>query len=226
MLTILWHEQESVGYMDYIPSDWFLHEGQIKERVHDVIGPRLGHFKAKCNLKVSGVNADLDYRPFVEFNEKQDMFLGVLRVQFSTLNRDSISQVLWKEKGVRVFKPCSTTVGLASVSIQDFEAEVTTSLRLSSSERRKRLASASKKPDRIQITSVGYRRNPDVVAEVLFLADGVCQRCNKLAPFKRKDSGAPYLEVHHRVCLANGGDDTVENAIALCPNCHCEAHYG
>jgi len=34
------------------------------------------------------------------------------------------------------------------------------------------------------------------------------------------------LEVHHKVPLAEGGDDTVENAIALCPNCHRHAHYG
>lgn len=226
MLTILWHDEESAGYMDYIPNDWFLREGRIKECVHDVIGPQSGRHKAKCDITVSGVNADLDYRPFAEFNEKWGMFLGVLRIQFETPDRGSVSQVLWKEKGVRVFRPCSTTVSLAPVSIQDFEAEVTASLRLSSSERRKRLASASKKPARVQITSAGYRRNPDVVAEVLFLAHGVCQRCNKPAPFRRADSGAPYLEVHHRVRLADEGDDTVANAIALCPNCHREAHYG
>ncbi|MFM0350878.1 HNH endonuclease [Paraburkholderia sp. RL17-347-BIC-D] len=26
--------------------------------------------------------------------------------------------------------------------------------------------------------------------------------------------------------LAQGGPDTVANAIALCPNCHRERHYG
>ena len=26
--------------------------------------------------------------------------------------------------------------------------------------------------------------------------------------------------------LADGGADTVENAIAVCPNCHRELHYG
>ena len=160
MLTILWHDKESAGYMDYIPNDWLLREGQIEECVHDVIGPRLGHHEAKCNVTVSGVKVDLDYRPFAEFNEKHGMFLGVLRVQFSTTDRGSVSQILWKEEGDRVFKPCSTTVSLASVSTRDFEAEVTASLRLSSSERRKRLASASKKPARVQITSAGYRRNP------------------------------------------------------------------
>jgi 5-methylcytosine-specific restriction protein A len=34
------------------------------------------------------------------------------------------------------------------------------------------------------------------------------------------------LEVHHKKQLSEGGEDTVENAIALCPNCHREAHYG
>nr|WP_275041241.1 HNH endonuclease signature motif containing protein [Halomonas meridiana] len=47
-----------------------------------------------------------------------------------------------------------------------------------------------------------------------------------LAPFNRKSDGSPYLEVHHRKPLAEGGDDTVANAIALCPNCHRAAHYG
>lgn len=78
MLTILWHDEESKGYTDYIPSNWLLHEGQIKECSHKVIGPRSGCYEAKCNVTVSGVNADLDYRPFSEFNEKQSMLLGVL----------------------------------------------------------------------------------------------------------------------------------------------------
>ena len=34
------------------------------------------------------------------------------------------------------------------------------------------------------------------------------------------------LEVHHTKPLAEGGEDTVNNAEALCPNCHKEAHYG
>ncbi|WP_414449152.1 HNH endonuclease [Burkholderia sp. 22PA0099] len=49
--------------------------------------------------------------------------------------------------------------------------------------------------------------------------------CERPAPFRRPN-GSPYLEVHHRVRLADGGDDTVENAIALCPNCHREHHFG
>jgi 5-methylcytosine-specific restriction endonuclease McrA len=226
VLTIVWRDEESAGYADLIPYDWLRSEGYTEERTHDVIGPRLGRDRAKCSIGVSGINADLDYRPFAEFNHKHGMLLGVLRVQFSTTDRSAVSRVLWKDEGRRVFKPYPTTVTLAPVSQEEFDAEVAASLRLSSAERRKRLASAPRKPKRMSQTSTAYHRNPDVVAEVLPVAKGVCQLCKSPAPFKRASTGKPYLEVHHRIWLARGGDDTVENAIALCPNCHRKAHYG
>lgn len=89
-----------------------------------------------------------------------------------------------------------------------------------------RLASASKKPQPTLVLATDYRRNPDVVAEVLHRARGHCEGCRRPAPFKRRADDTPYLEVHHRIPLAQGGDDAVENAIALCPNCHREAHFG
>ncbi|NWD06389.1 HNH endonuclease [Pseudomonas gingeri] len=72
----------------------------------------------------------------------------------------------------------------------------------------------------------GYDRNPDVVAQVLLRAQGICEACAKPAPFRRSSNGTPYLEVHHIVQLAHGGDDSVDNAQALCPNCHREMHFG
>lgn len=41
-----------------------------------------------------------------------------------------------------------------------------------------------------------------------------------------KVNGEPYLEVHHVIPLSQNGEDTLENAEALCPNCHREKHYG
>jgi 5-methylcytosine-specific restriction enzyme A len=38
--------------------------------------------------------------------------------------------------------------------------------------------------------------------------------------------GTPFLEVHHLRTLADGGSDRVSNAVALCPNCHRQMHYG
>ena len=40
-----------------------------------------------------------------------------------------------------------------------------------------------------------------------------------------KINGARYLEVHHLKRLADGGSDTIENAVAVCPNCHRELHF-
>lgn len=90
----------------------------------------------------------------------------------------------------------------------------------------KRLAKASKEPEKIQVVSVGYRRNPYVIIAVLRRAEGICEECRNKAPFQRRSDGTPYLEVHHKTRLSKGGEDTVDNAVALCPNCHREAHYG
>jgi 5-methylcytosine-specific restriction protein A len=106
------------------------------------------------------------------------------------------------------------------------EAAVVDAQRDSPAARKARLAAAPKKPERMQSTCVVYRRNPDVVAEVLLRANGTCEVCGRDAPFKRRADNSPYLEVHHKVQLAHGGDDTVENALAACPNCHREAHCG
>jgi 5-methylcytosine-specific restriction enzyme A len=70
-----------------------------------------------------------------------------------------------------------------------------------------------------------YERDPGVKGWVLEYAKGVCEACGKPGPFKTK-AGDDFLEVHHVKKLAEGGPDTIENAIAVCPNCHREAHIG
>ena len=127
----------------------------------------------------------------------------------------------------------SKYLGLAETPIPDgasllaeFDDQLARSLADSAENRRKRLKSAPAKPRKITATTSVFVRNADVVAEVLSRANGACEECKKKAPFARRSSGEPYLEVHHRIPLAQGGDDTVLNAIALCPNCHRRQHYG
>jgi len=82
---------------------------------------------------------------------------------------------------------------------------------------------ASKKPGAREVKSTQYQRNEYVVEEAKRRADGICQLCEKPAPFIKKNK-EPYLEVHHIVWLAKGGEDTLENTVALCPNCHRRMH--
>lgn len=113
---------------------------------------------------------------------------------------------------------------LAEVNKQ-FEAEIRQSSLRSSAQRKARLSRAPRLPKRVEVTTTVFVRNSDVVVEALLRASGVCEQCRRPAPFARRSDGSPYLEVHHRIPLAVGGEDTVENAIALCPNCHRAAHY-
>jgi 5-methylcytosine-specific restriction protein A len=108
---------------------------------------------------------------------------------------------------------------------ETFLLQVAASLSDSHKARIERLKVAPKMPKQKLILARAFERNPDVVAETLLRASGTCEGCLKAAPFLRSD-GSPYLEVHHRIPLSKGGEDTVCNAIALCPNCHREKHYG
>ena len=82
------------------------------------------------------------------------------------------------------------------------------------------------KPLKVRASVSAFVRNPAVAAYVRRRAKGMCERCNQPAPFLKKSSALPYLEVHHVIRLADEGDDTVENAIAVCPNCHRFLHFG
>ncbi|MSU49736.1 MAG: HNH endonuclease [Opitutus sp.] len=108
----------------------------------------------------------------------------------------------------------------------DFEKAVRTSLKNGTENRVARLKVANRIPRRYFVLQLSFRRNPDVVAEVLERACGRCESCRNSAPFFKASDGTPYLEVHHKQTLANGGEDTVENAVALCPNCHRRVHHG
>jgi 5-methylcytosine-specific restriction enzyme A len=110
--------------------------------------------------------------------------------------------------------------------LQGEEQQVQVSKALSQAERLQRLQMAAKLPAQQFVQQRVFIRNPDVVAAVLFRAGGYCEHCRQPAPFLRASDHSPYLEVHHKKPLAEGGEDTMDNAIALCPNCHREAHYG
>ena len=72
-------------------------------------------------------------------------------------------------------------------------------------------------------TTNTYGRNKYVSEYAKRRAHGICQLCRNQAPFIDFD-GKPFLETHHIIWLSKGGTDSLDNTVALCPNCHRKMH--
>ena len=80
-------------------------------------------------------------------------------------------------------------------------------------------------PEKTDTKNFQYVRDPLVKAWILKNAAGHCELCKSPAPFVMPDE-IPYLEIHHVKPLSEKGKDTINNAVALCPNCHKRCHFG
>lgn len=90
----------------------------------------------------------------------------------------------------------------------------------------KKARRAAGKPARKVRKVQDFVRNPYVVAAALLRSDGACEMPACTRRLFRRDDGSTFLEVHHITPLAEDGDDTIDNAAALCPACHRELHFG
>jgi len=171
-----------------------------------------------------------DIAPPITIQELRQVFLKKVWAP-PHLNFRGIKAIIIPDKIVERIRGLRSKSSPKSLrSLVEVERELAAQLKASSqrspTERRKRLLRANKQPRSIEVTTTVFIRNSDVIEEVLLRADGHCERCKVSAPFPRASDGSPYLEVHHRKRLADGGEDTTKNALALCPNCHRQAHYG
>ncbi len=202
------------------PNEWIEEPKLLKYYLKSIKGIFSEQYKANAAIIN---NPSIPILTFVR-RTKDDLFRFYGYFQFNELIHES--------NGAKAFLlSLANTVANDSVADAEFVQQELAKALLASAktprdQRLARLKDAEKKPRQIKVMSVAYRRNPDVINEVLFRADGICESCRSAAPFFRKSDGNPYLEVHHRIPLAEGGDDTVENAVALCPNCHRERHFG
>lgn len=90
--------------------------------------------------------------------------------------------------------------------------------------RDKALDAANPAPKRNSRTTTAIERSKVICDYVFARASGQCEECGS-APFNRPN-GTVYLEAHHIRRLTDGGPDDPRFMIALCPNCHRQAHYG
>jgi len=209
---------------------------RIDKQFHDVFNPPnspeyVPRGKArKIRVEFNGKTFDAEYRYEGTKARERDL----QRIQFFKELKDEFKAVFPQAKGfftIRLGNDLNHFIfSYETQGAQEYtdtlEEGIDKAKKDSSASRQARLATAQQRPDTVQVTSVAYIRNADVIVEVLDRASGICEKCKQNAPFKRKKDGTPYLEVHHRIPLSEGGFDTVENAIAVCPNCHRELHYG
>jgi|GEM_PF-1997952 len=150
---------------------------------------------------------------------------GQLRINSQKKHDPNFILYLRQVLGTFVPKPDYAIID-ETIYYSEINKQIKKSQKLSPAKRRDRLKNANKKPELITVVRTEFKRNPDVIVEVLERANGICEACGKPAPFHRASDGTPYLEVHHKKLLAEGGEDSVANAIGLCPNCHRKMHFG
>jgi len=80
-------------------------------------------------------------------------------------------------------------------------------------------------PEKTYRMSASYSRDQKIRSFVINRAKGRCEYCGELG-FLMSDGRSHYIEAHHIIGLADEGEDSVENVIALCPKHHREAHFG
>lgn len=91
---------------------------------------------------------------------------------------------------------------------------------------RARQRKQGRRPTRKIVTTTDFVRDANVVAYVRLRANCMCEMPGCTWQGFEMDDGSRYIEVHHLQWLSAEGDDTPENAAALCPNCHRLLHHG
>ncbi|WP_228761180.1 HNH endonuclease [Vibrio gigantis] len=153
----------------------------------------------------------------------RNVHIGLIS-SFDEINAKAFIKFVGQDK---LFPKANESINESEVEYKvNFERDVNKSLNDSSEKRQGRLSSKSKTPRVVYRLVKDYSRDPDVVAEALYRANGRCEKCQAKAPFKKRSNGQPYLEVHHIIPLSQGGLDSLSNVISLCPNCHREVHFG
>ena len=80
-------------------------------------------------------------------------------------------------------------------------------------------------PGRKTTTVPTYERDPRITELAKLIANGKCCLCKKKGPFQDQVLDLPFLEAHHVKWLSEGGRDSIDNTVALCPNCHRKMHH-
>jgi len=115
-IRLTWMDPESKGYSAILPLELFSTLTPKLGVVHDTRGPKGGKARAKCNIRIENLHAELDYSQFPGFNNGQDMLLGIARIHFTNSQRNVVSKVEWSDRQTRNFKACEFDFSLINTN--------------------------------------------------------------------------------------------------------------
>lgn len=181
-------------------------------------------FQQNKTLRDSGSNG-IDVHLFEVFRLKQYTYRGRVRLvdkpyQSTQLDQNGTSRNVW----IFPLEIVGTAAPIAEEDLEHANQQRAIKVKsLTDEELLARIQNISPVAGTVEVKSQRRQRNHYVVEMDKRRANGVCQLCKNPAPFARVD-GTPFLEVHHIIALSDGGEDSLENTVALCPNCHRKVH--
>ncbi|WP_246329217.1 HNH endonuclease [Brevibacillus halotolerans] len=171
------------------------------------------------------ITSNISIYLFEVFNKNEYRFVGPVSLEGTPYQEKQLDEEN-NERNVWVFplKVLGNITPLSLETLHDNKKRQEKRIRrLSDDELYKRAKISGRKSGKRNVTSITYERDPYVTEYAKRRAKGICQLCEKEAPFKNKND-EPYLETHHIKWLSRNGADSIENTVALCPNCHRKMH--
>lgn len=207
-------------YEDKWYNDEFHYTGMGKS------GDQSLEFMQNKTLAQSNSNG-IEVHLFEVFEKKQYTYAGVVKLSgepYQAIQRGEDGQLrkvwIFKLKLVSGYNQLNIDINTLEKTRVEKEKKVK---KLSSTDIATKAKEVKGRPGTRNVVSSTYERNTYVVEYTRQRAKGVCELCNSNAPFTNS-KGEPYLEVHHIKWLSKDGDDTIDNTVALCPNCHRKMH--
>lgn len=169
----------------------------------------------------NGVNVYL----FEQFKVNEYTFLGPVKLIDTPCIEDQLGENgLIRKVYIFPLKLQANERFIEQTSVQEWKKGTQKKAsKLSLNELKRRALNSAAKCGEYKTIVRQYVRDEYVVEYAKRLANGICQLCEQPAPFTDK-KGQPYLETHHIEWLVRGGEDTIYNTVALCPNCHKRMH--
>lgn len=165
----------------------------------------------------------LQFSNTIPIDEFKNFIFISRRNSITYLNDEQWSRLKWiiNQKNPGIFPDAVPPE--ESILEEEFNEAVKKASEKSIEELRKIAEKKSSKTIPSMLQTKVYHRDPAIAAYVKKRANGHCQLCGSSAPFIDQN-GEPYLECHHIEWLSKGGIDSIDNCVALCPNCHRRMH--